>query len=227
MSISLSTPGGRLSGAVHGCPPVPVTAPERGGALGTGIRELAGAPCLGPCEGPRPLEIVGLALGPGGPPHLDDEHRAVLTGGRVAGLSPEHDGDLRAGFADLLVDGLTGERHLYHRLLARGLSDAPLVVELLQEVGAADPGARRASRPVSARVSALPEGVAIDELEPDGRDDCVRLLGGRLVALTLVATGTLHVRPRGLVARALSLTGGTALSAARGVAGRRAVSRGR
>jgi hypothetical protein len=192
-----------VSGLVHGCPPVPLTVPERGPELGAGMRELVAAPCAGPCDGPTALEVSGLDLGGSG----GLASGAVAPGVRVVGLSDEHDGPVQHGVVALVdaggrrgAGGAVGPQ-LYHRLLVRGQSDVPLVLELLSDVRRDGPHRWRAASTAHVRVSALPEGVAIDEPGPDG-DDCVRLLAGRLVALTLVSTGMLQARQPGRPAAA-------------------------
>ena len=209
MTASLPDSPAPLVGLVHGCPPAPLALPalDEAGAAGAGIRELVAAPCGGPCDGATSLEVRGLggwglhgwAPGLPGPRPV-----AVPAGVRVDGLSAEHDGPVRHGLVTLVearrgTAGGAGSPQLHHRLLVRGRSDVPLVLELLSDLRRDPSRGWRAASVAAVRLSALPQGVAIDEPGPDGADDCLRLLAGPLVSLSLVSTGMLQVRRPGRV----------------------------
>jgi hypothetical protein len=231
-----------LVGLVHGCPPAPVALPrldEAGAAgVGAGIRELVAAPCGGPCDGATTLEVRGLGgwgLDGWAPGLPGTRPVAVPPGVRVDGLSAEHDGPVRHGLVTLVdarrgTAGGAGSPQLHHRLLVRGRSDVPLVLELLSDLRRDSSRGWRAASVAAVRLSALPQGVAIDEPGPDGADDCLRLLAGRLVSLSLVSTGMLQVRRPGRVGGAAGHPAGRVGSApapAVGAARRWAVSEGR
>ncbi|MBD8729214.1 hypothetical protein F1C15_10090 [Frigoribacterium sp. NBH87] len=242
MTASLPDSPAPLVGLVHGCPPAPLALPgldEAGAAgVGAGIRELVAAPCGGPCDGATTLEVRGLGGWglDGWAPRLPGAHPvAVPPGARVDGLSAEHDGPVRHGLVTLVearrgTAGGAGSPQLHHRLLVRGRSDVPLVLELLSDLRRDPSRGWRAASVAAVRLSALPQGVAIDEPGPDGADDCLRLLAGRLVSLSLVSTGMLQVRRPGRVGGLADHLAGRVRSApapAVGAARRWAVSEGR
>jgi hypothetical protein len=231
-----------LVGLVHGCPPAPLALPrldEAGAAgVGAGIRELVAAPCGGPCDGATTLEVRGLggwALDGWAPGLPAAQPVAVPPGVRVDGLSAEHDGPVRHGLVTLVearrgTAGGAGSPQLHHRLLVRGRSDVPLVLELLSDLRRDPSRGWRAAAVAAVRLSALPQGAAIDEPGPDGDDDCLRLLAGRLVSLSLVSTGMLQARrPGRVLGRAGHPAGrvGSAAAPTVGAARRWAVSEGR
>ncbi|MBP1240521.1 hypothetical protein ABID92_002609 [Frigoribacterium sp. PvP120] len=242
MTASLRDSPAPLVGLVHGCPPAPLALPaldEAGAAgVGAGIRELVAAPCGGPCDGATTLEVRGLGGWglDGWAPRLPGAHTvAVPPGARVDGLSAEHDGPVRHGLVTLVearrgTAGGAGSPQLHHRLLVRGRSDVPLVLELLSDLRRDPSRGWRAASVAAVRLSALPQGVAIDEPGPDGVDDCLRLLAGPLVSLSFVSTGMLQARRPGRVGGVAGHPAGRAGSAPAPVVGaarRWAVSEGR
>jgi len=205
----------RMVGTVRSTHGDLVVAPERGPSLGDGLRRAATRPELhdvlaaagrgGPAT-ERTLDLAGLRLEVERRPDPWDGFRSRVSRGRVTGIGPGHDGEVVAGFADLLSVSTSGERRMYYRLLVRGESGSAHVVEGVKHLDGPLGQAWRQTTTLYTRVSAVPDSCRLGE-DGLGADDQLRRLSERLVALRPVAAGTLRVRPSDLGAQLRSVHG--------------------